>query len=69
VSCVLEHFNPLWHSKSDLFFLKVPQGSIITVQIRIKRDRAQDATLERVSNEIFLQKSVNTNANNFSLLL
>lgn len=41
---------PKRHAESDLSsfpFSKVPQGSIITVQIRIKRARAQDATLER----------------------
>lgn len=42
--------SPKRHAESDLSsfpFSKVPQGSIITVQIRIKRARAQDATLER----------------------
>lgn len=54
--------SPKRHAESDLSsfpFSKVPQGSIITVQIRIKRARAQDATLERKRErerqEIFLQ--------------
>lgn len=46
--CSLQSPKRLAESDLSSFpFSKVPQGSIITVQIRIKRARAQDATLER----------------------
>lgn len=70
--CCLQ--SPKRHAESDLSsfpFSKVPQGSIITVQIRIKRARAQDATLERKrerERQKYFCKSVEANANSFSRL-